>query len=239
LANSTKRGHSGALTFDSKGEHYFKRIAVVPSPFSRICSSSAVRRAHLRGGSIMRVVVAPEKHIKFDPKTFLSTINGGRKIAALGRGSLGNPLGTSLQLLTQDTLDVFLEGSLHVLLGVFKTAATNDDQQPLTNSAPAIIFGPETAIERYTSDHRQTYSLGFHKDTSRRSGLNLLERRLMESHTTIMIPFDDRVIIVGLLNCAEFSSRLSEVTQTLDAISGIQFLVGGRGLDERWLLGTV
>ena len=37
----------------------------------------------------------------------------------------------------------------------------------------------------------------------------------MESHTTVIIPFDDRVIFVGLLNCAEFSSRLSEVAQTL------------------------
>src|SRR5260370_36594872 len=100
-----------------------------------------------------------------------------------------------------------MEGSLHVLLGVFKTAATNDDQQPLTNSAPAIIFGPETAIERYTNDHRQTYSLGFHKDTSRRSGLNLLERRLLASHTTIMIPFDARVIIDGLPNWTELSMR--------------------------------
>jgi hypothetical protein len=55
----------------------------------------------------------------------------------------------------------------------------------------------------------------------RRRGLNLLEPRLVESHTTITIPLDDRVIFVSLLNCAEFSSRLSEVAQTLDAISGI------------------
>jgi hypothetical protein len=61
----------------------------------------------------------------------------------------------------------------------------------------------------------------------------------VESHTTIIIPFDNRVIFVRLLNCAEFSSRLSEVAQTFDAISGIQFLVGGRGLGERWFLGTV
>jgi len=39
------------------------------------------------------------------------------------------------------------------------------------------------------------------------SGLNLLERRLVESHTTVIIPFDDRVIFVSLLNCAELSSR--------------------------------
>lgn len=61
----------------------------------------------------------------------------------------------------------------------------------------------------------------------------------MESHTTVIVPFDDRVIFVNLLNCAEFSSRLSEITQTLDPISGTQFLVGGRGLGERWPLGTV
>jgi hypothetical protein len=61
----------------------------------------------------------------------------------------------------------------------------------------------------------------------------------VESHTTVIIPLDHRVIFVNLLNCAEFSSRLSEVAQTLDAISEIQFLVRGRGLGERWLLGTV
>jgi hypothetical protein len=69
--------------------------------------------------------------------------------------------------------------------------------------------------------------------------VNLLEPRLVESHTTVIIPFDDRVIFVRLLNCAEFSGRLSEVAQTLDAISGIEFLAGGSGLGERWLLGTV
>jgi hypothetical protein len=69
--------------------------------------------------------------------------------------------------------------------------------------------------------------------------LNLLERRLVKSHPTVIVPFDDRVIFVSLLNCAEFSSRLSEVAQTFDAISGIQFLAGSRGLDERWPLGTV
>jgi hypothetical protein len=69
--------------------------------------------------------------------------------------------------------------------------------------------------------------------------LNLLEPRLVESRATIIIPFHDRVIFVSLLHCAEFSGRLSEVAQTLDAISGTQFLVGGRGLGERWLLGSV
>ena len=61
----------------------------------------------------------------------------------------------------------------------------------------------------------------------------------MQSHTTVIIPFDDRVIFVSLFNRAEFSSGLSEVAQSLHAISGIQFLVGGRGLGKAWLLGTV
>jgi CRP/FNR family transcriptional regulator, cyclic AMP receptor protein len=43
------------------------------------CSASCA----FERGPIMTVVVAAKKHIKFDPKTFLSTINGGRKIEAL------------------------------------------------------------------------------------------------------------------------------------------------------------
>jgi hypothetical protein len=70
-------------------------------------------------------------------------------------------------------------------------------------------------------------------------GLHLPEPGLVESRATVIIPFDDRVIFVCLLNRAEFSIRPSEVAQTLDAISRIQFLVGGRGLGERWPLGTV
>jgi hypothetical protein len=54
-----------------------------------------------------------------------------------------------------------------------------------------------------------------------------------------MIPFDDRVIFVSSLNCAEFPSRLSEVAQTLDTISRSEFLVGGNGLSEAWFLRTV
>jgi hypothetical protein len=61
----------------------------------------------------------------------------------------------------------------------------------------------------------------------------------MESHATVVIPFDDRVLFVSSFNCAEFSSRLSEVAQTLDPISGSQFLASGRGLGEWWSLGTV
>ncbi|HEX9111046.1 MAG TPA: hypothetical protein VF845_06170 [Terriglobales bacterium] len=62
---------------------------------------------------------------------------------------------------------------------------------------------------------------------------------MVQSCATVIIPFDDRVIFVSLLNCAEFPSRLSEVAQTLDAISGIQFLIGGRGFGEAWLLGAI
>jgi hypothetical protein len=58
----------------------------------------------------------------------------------------------------------------------------------------------------------------------------------VNSHSTVIIPFDDRVIFVGSLNRAEFSSRLSEVAQTFDTISGSQLLAGGRGLGERWPL---
>jgi hypothetical protein len=69
--------------------------------------------------------------------------------------------------------------------------------------------------------------------------LNLLERRLVESHATVVIPLNDRVLFVSSLNCAEFSIRLSEVAQTLDAIAGNQLLTGGGGLGERWSLGAV
>jgi hypothetical protein len=54
----------------------------------------------------------------------------------------------------------------------------------------------------------------------------------VHSHTSVIIPLHDRVIFVSLLNCAEFSSRLSEVAQPFDAISGIQFLGGRGGLSE-------
>jgi hypothetical protein len=56
---------------------------------------------------------------------------------------------------------------------------------------------------------------------------------------TGIIPFDDRVILVGLLNSTEFPGRLSEVAQTLYAISGIQVPVVCWWLGEAWLLGTV
>ena len=44
--------------------------------------------------------------------------------------------------------------------------------------------------------------------------------RLAQSHSTVVIPLYKRVVFVRLLNCTEFSSRLSEISQTLDAITG-------------------
>jgi len=76
-------------------------------------------------------------------------------------------------------------------------------------------------------------------DAPAKLGLHLLKPRLVKSHPTVIVPLDDRVLFVSSLNCSEFSIRLSEVAQTLDAISGIQFLASSRGLDERWPLGTV
>jgi hypothetical protein len=61
---------------------------------------------------------------------------------------------------------------------------------------------------------------------------------LVKSRATVVIPLDDRVLFVSSLNCADFSRRLSEVAQTLDAISGIQFL-GNTALAERRLLGPI
>ena len=53
---------------------------------------------------------------------------------------------------------------------------------------------------------------------------------VMQSHTTVIIPFKERVVFVSLLNCGEFSSRFSEVARALDTISGIEFLAGSGGL---------
>jgi len=62
---------------------------------------------------------------------------------------------------------------------------------------------------------------------------------LVESCTTIVIPFDYRVFFVGSLNRTQFPIWFSEVAQTFDPISGIQFRVGGTGLAQWRLLGTI
>jgi hypothetical protein len=61
----------------------------------------------------------------------------------------------------------------------------------------------------------------------------------MQSQTTAIIPFKERVVFVSLLNCAEFSRRSSEVAKALDTISGTEFLAGSGGLEEGWLLGPL
>jgi hypothetical protein len=68
---------------------------------------------------------------------------------------------------------------------------------------------------------------------------DFLKPRFMQSHSTVVVPLYERVVFVRLLNCSEFSSWLSKISQTLDAISGIQFQLGSGGLDERWPLGSV
>ncbi|HLJ26187.1 MAG TPA: hypothetical protein VKY85_05715 [Candidatus Angelobacter sp.] len=60
-----------------------------------------------------------------------------------------------------------------------------------------------------------------------------------QSDTTVIIPSDEGVIFVRLLNCAEFSVRHAEVAQTCDAISGTQFLASGSGFGKRRSPGTV
>jgi hypothetical protein len=50
--------------------------------------------------------------------------------------------------------------------------------------------------------------------------LNLPEGRLVESYPTVVIPLYKGIVFVRLLNCSEFSSRLSEVAQAHDTISG-------------------
>jgi hypothetical protein len=68
---------------------------------------------------------------------------------------------------------------------------------------------------------------------------DFLEPRLVQSHSTVIIPLYKGVFFVRLLNCPEFSSRLSKISQALDPITGIQFRVGRRGLSERWPLSAV
>jgi hypothetical protein len=65
---------------------------------------------------------------------------------------------------------------------------------------------------------------------------DFLKPRLTQSHTTIVIPLDKGIIFVCSHHRSESSCRLSEVAQTHDAISGIQFRVGSSGLVERWTL---
>jgi hypothetical protein len=49
---------------------------------------------------------------------------------------------------------------------------------------------------------------------------DFLEPRLMDSHVTVIIPFDNRVILVRPLDGAHFPSRYSEIAQAFDPIPG-------------------
>jgi len=68
---------------------------------------------------------------------------------------------------------------------------------------------------------------------------DFLEPWLVQSHSTVIIPLYKRIVFVGLLNRSELSSRLSKISQALDAITGIQFRVGSKGLDQWWPVGSV
>jgi hypothetical protein len=68
---------------------------------------------------------------------------------------------------------------------------------------------------------------------------NFFKPRPAQSHTTIAIPLHKRIVFIRLLNRSEFSSRLSKISQALDAITGIQFRIGGGRLNEWWSLGAV
>jgi hypothetical protein len=56
---------------------------------------------------------------------------------------------------------------------------------------------------------------------ARLARLNLLEPPSSNSLTPVVIPFHDCIILVSLLNCAEFVGRLSEVS-----LEQIKFLLG-------------
>ena len=117
----------------------------------------------------------------------------------------------------------------------------SDDEPPTAQSLTS-----SSGSERNLSNQRPMRpQIAPHRSSMRgRSGepgceLKLFERPLAESHTTVKVPFDKGVIVIGSLNRAQFSGGPSEVAQTLDAIPGIQFWAGGRGIGQRWLPGTV
>ena len=67
--------------------------------------------------------------------------------------------------------------------------------------------------------------------------LSFLERSLAESLAPIVIPFDDCVFFISPLDCAEFASRLSKISQSFDTMSLFELLICGGGLGERWPFG--
>jgi hypothetical protein len=69
--------------------------------------------------------------------------------------------------------------------------------------------------------------------------LYFLKPRLMQPCTAIAVPLHYCVFFIRPFNSAQFSRRLPEIAQTLDAISGIYFQLLWRRLDEWWPLGSV
>jgi hypothetical protein len=69
--------------------------------------------------------------------------------------------------------------------------------------------------------------------------LHFLKPRLVESLAPVIIPLYDGVLFIRLFNGSQLTSWYSEVAQTRDPISGIQFLGRGRRLRERRLLGAI
>ena len=65
---------------------------------------------------------------------------------------------------------------------------------------------------------------------------DLLEPKLMQSHTTVIIPLYKRIVVVGLLNCPEFSSRLSEIAKPSTRSPGFSSESGAGGWTSGGLL---
>jgi hypothetical protein len=83
-----------------------------------------------------------------------------KRAAPSAAQSSGNLLSTYPGMLTQDALDVRLQCCFHFPLRVLKTAPSNRDGQLLANSAPGIMFQPESAILRDAGDHPKLYRMG-------------------------------------------------------------------------------
>src|ERR1019366_3891192 len=74
---------------------------------------------------------------------------------------------TSPRMLTQDSFDMDLYFSCHVLFGIFETTATDRDRQAFTERLPSVIFRPEIAVNRYASGHLKVHHLRSHNHPAR------------------------------------------------------------------------
>jgi hypothetical protein len=69
--------------------------------------------------------------------------------------------------------------------------------------------------------------------------LNLSKTGLLQTHPTVVIPFNQSVIVVGLFHGSEVAGRPSEIAQPCNAISRIQLRAAGRRFGERRPFGTI